>query len=1061
MKCVCTRFVLKSVFFPLLLTFPLINGTHSKYNYGFNMFQGSAYTGSEQQRQRNKNWCAYVVHKNVSCAVMGGTESFVQPESIRCPIHQPNCAQQVMYRTQFRPMYKVGYKLVTELEWRCCPGHQGHDCKDLKGIPSRQTVLRPRPNLPPTPSHVPLTHGLGQLAWGQSGHPWGIGGQPGGQVGQEPTGGHPGAQGRSQTTQQLEEEVQRLSQQVLDMQAAMTSLSANLRVDLQEDTSQMLVTLLNNLRQPDSARGEQQSIVLQDYNAMGTEEFTNKINQLTETINTKSNILDNLQARVNHHDGQLRLLMEATPAPPATPPSPANDEALRAYVDAKFHALRDEMMEGMEIKMADLKSSCDYKILSAQEQSEGQENYLSLVELIETKESDLRKEFLDIKEQLSSVLRGDETLTALEELRTDVVRISEAQLKIQPCLHKMPSTDPLLLHVEQLEARLNMSERNLDVHKLFLEETLRGIAEGAADLNMTMEDRIRSMEDKVGKLLVEISSPVSVDQAVLKAQQGEVTSHKTTVQNIEDRLNALDQVCSTKCSSDQPALESIQQNLQVFKNSLERMQLSLIDQTSSLGDMEEFVQGQLLNYTTSLKDVKEELSTLKGHMGGQVGSLSALGLSLSQQSLDLQGQLLNHSASLSVVEKLLEAISGRMEMQESSLSALGQTLSQQTIELLRLQTCCQSSSGPAQEARELLELHLTQRDELRSRLEELGQEVRTEAGHCRTRTEGVALDVARADGRIASLENVCGRLEPISSSLHRIKEGLNMHITGLWNCVSRINNTLKGHTKDIRGLMGSYQKLQSITQDLHLLTTRTENTGVHGGVEQTGHSTDPTSVTQSSGLPVGPLPDGAVPHMIETGEAGAPGIMISSKLPKGADGSMPSIKGFAGAPASPPSTASLKPDMPVISDGRVSFSAGLNLQTRMGFIRFNKVLVNNGGHYNPFTGIFTVPTDGLYLLSAVLTSQRGARVEAVLSVSNRSIQRLDTAGYLPAAGGGVGASTTSCDCGGSASLSLVLSLKQGDRAGLVMFAGKLAISENMEVLSTFSAVFLHPTVSKR
>lgn len=104
--------------------------------------------------------------------------------------------------------------------------------------------------------------------------------------------------------------------------------------------------------------------------------------------------------------------------------------------------------------------------------------------------------------------------------------------------------------------------------------------------------------------------------------------------------------------------------------------------------------------------------------------------------------------------------------------------------------------------------------------------------------------------------------------------------------------------------------------------------------------------------------------------------------------------------------------------------------------------------------------EGRYLLSAVLTAQRGARVEAVFSVSNRSIQRLDTAGYLPDNGGGGGAGSTSCDCGGSASLSLVLTLMRGDRAGLVMTAGKLAISENTEVLSTFSAVLLYPPPQK-
>uniref|UniRef100_A0A8C8FGG4 EMILIN-2 n=1 Tax=Oncorhynchus tshawytscha TaxID=74940 RepID=A0A8C8FGG4_ONCTS len=879
------------------------------------------------------NWCAYVVHKNVSCAVVGGMESFVQPESAPCRKHQPNCAQQVMYRTQFRPMYKVGYKLVTELEWRCCPGHQGQDCKDLKGIPSSQTVLGPRPTLPPAPE----TQGRGKLL-------------------------KPTSPCRDryltlnmtniQTTQQLEEVVQRLSQQILDIQSAMTSLSANLRVDLQEDASKMLVTLLNVLRQPDRVRGEQQSMLLQglslekEYNTVDIDKFTSKINHLNDTINTKSNVLDDLQARVNHHDGQLHLLMEASPASP--PPSPpANDATLRAYVDTKFHALKDEMMEGMEIKMADLKNSCDYKILSVQEQCAGQENsYLSLTELLESKEMNLRKEIQDFKNQLPNSQRGDGTPPGVEELRKELFRVAEAQLILQSSLEKKSKPDPLLPRVEELEARLNMSERSEKVRSLFLEEKLRREgAEGAADLKKAMEDRMSSMEDRVTTLLVEISSPVSGAQTALEALQ--------SAQALEDRLNSLEQLCSTECKSDQPAIERIQQNLRVYRTSLDTIQSNINGHSASLADMEEFVQGQLLNHTASLTDVQEELGALKERIGGQQGSLSG------------------------------------------SLSALGLSLSQQSLELQQLNTCCLSSAGPAQKAKGLLQLHLTQREELRARLEELDKEVKAEADHCSNRTEGVALDVASMDSRVTSLENMCGRLEPISSSLHRIKEGLNKHVTGLWNCINQINGTLQAHTKDIRGLKGTYQNLQDhysgITQALHHLTTSPENS-VRMCVNVTDLNFNP------------------------------------------------------------------------VSGERVSFSAGLNrlpFPGEVGIIRFNKVLVNDGGHYDPHTGIFHVPMEGRYLLSAVLTAQRGAKVEAMFSVSNRSIQRLDTAGYLPDNGGGGGAGSTSCDCGGSASLSLVLTLMRGDRAGLVMTAGKLAISENTEFLSTFSAVLLYPTPSKK
>ena len=41
-----------------------------------------------------RNWCAHVVHRNVSGAVLSGTEVFVQPEHRPCaPGRYPDCAQ--------------------------------------------------------------------------------------------------------------------------------------------------------------------------------------------------------------------------------------------------------------------------------------------------------------------------------------------------------------------------------------------------------------------------------------------------------------------------------------------------------------------------------------------------------------------------------------------------------------------------------------------------------------------------------------------------------------------------------------------------------------------------------------------------------------------------------------------------------------------------------------------------------------------------------------------------------------------------------------------------------
>jgi hypothetical protein len=106
--------------------------------------------------------------------------------------------------------------------------------------------------------------------------------------------------------------------------------------------------------------------------------------------------------------------------------------------------------------------------------------------------------------------------------------------------------------------------------------------------------------------------------------------------------------------------------------------------------------------------------------------------------------------------------------------------------------------------------------------------------------------------------------------------------------------------------------------------------------------------------------------------------------------------------------------------------------------------------------VFTAPLDGRYQLSGVLTAQRGATVEAVLSVANRSIQKLYTAGSP--SGAPVEGPRGPCECGGAvATLNLVLSLKRGDQVGLVMTTGKLAVSTSSEFLSTFSAVLLYPS----
>ncbi|CAL8293617.1 unnamed protein product [Lota lota] len=1003
----------------LLITFSVINATPFQYN----MFHGSAYSGGEP-RQRNKNWCAYVVHKNVSCAVLGGTEVFVQPERTPCPVEQPGCAQQLGQRRHFRPTYKIGYRLLTELEWRCCPGYQGYDCSELKGGSPRQP--------PAAPHRAPVDQDQHRVDGEQ--HPWRW--QAGHQGGR-------GAQDSPSTVQRMEEDIQRLSQMVLDMQAAMTDMSSGLRLDLQEDASKMLVTLLHDRRPPDSARGgDTEMFQLQDlslkHDPSHEDEVLGKINQVVDTLETKSNALDELQGRVDRHDGQLRLLMEISEGSPATPPlsSPsssssssavAGDATLRAYVDKKLGALREELMEGMEIKMADLKSSCDYKIMSVQEESEAQEtNYLSLAELMDSKESDLRKEILDIK-------------TKVEELESEKVVLDVSVGDIH-------ASEDVLARLENVELRLNLSERNVEAQSLLREQKFgKQEDQGSEDLRRTLEDRMTFVENRISSLEEKEDERLNSQSGIAEAQgldalQSEINSQRNYVHILEVRLDAIDRLYSKECNKSNPTVventEREQDQTLSSRNEVDATQNSLNGQAAS---KEQGVLRHLSNGSrSSLEDNWSELGFLQARLERLEGSMSNVDRSVLQHSQELQ-----------------------------DLNA----------------TCSQASRGPAKDQLEIW-----------AGLDELRREVRTKADDCRVQTQDVGREVAGVEERMGSLQKACDKLDPISGHLQQIKEGLNKHVSGLWTCVSQLNGTLRAQGRDIVQLRGTLQDFQDQASGVpeELLTGGTQDTtGVQAGVMVKpalapipSRDSAPPKVkgVAAGGVAMGGMEKESVagPRVVETGQAGPPGTKVASRPVLGADGSMATVHGYAGAPGETCTLThthththtyiNIHTHRNACTHGqahipssiywmKVCFSAGFSLLSfpgEVGIIRFNKVLVNDGGHYNPHKGVFTAPLDGRYQLSGVLTAQRGGRVEAVLSVANRSIQTLDTAGFP--SGAEAGGPRGRCECGGGvATLNLVLSLKRGDQVGLVMTAGKLATSASSEFLSTFSAVLLYPS----
>ncbi|XP_060788944.1 EMILIN-2 isoform X2 [Neoarius graeffei] len=858
--CVCSMLPSAAV---LMLTFSFTFGTPSIYS----LFQGASYSSSVP-KQRGKNWCAFIVHKNVTCAVLGVTEH-VESDHAPCPEHQPHCFQTGIYRVHARPTYKVGYKQVTELEWRCCPGYHGYDCMQLKDAPSPSHILQePQPDLPsankPKPSVLGPDVSSGAHVWtqpGQSGqtrHPWN----------EDRESGRQGSQYDGHRVQELEEEVHRLSQKVLDMQAAMTTANANLRLDLQEDASKIILNLLSHLGQPqDALTGDTESITLPSDTLISPvpEELQNQVTHLSNTIDTNTNTIQGLEAKLKQIEVQVNQLKEAASGTPVPLPSStlAIECPCQAYIDEKIQALRVELMEGMDIKMADLKKSCDYKVESIKEQCEEQETtYLSLTELIESKEADLHQEIQNLMRLVSnSTSKG----LADAQFQVEIQNLKNAHQSLSNAVNAANKQQKAF--EEALNTRCSLAEKTAENHCLKLEEKLRN--EWAKE----QEAQNKTLESKVSEVLQVL---------------GDVQLHtiSTDSQNI----------------------------LEMGKR------------------------------TQSLK--------------GEVGSLM-------QQVAQLE----------SLVRILNESISHQSHM-DGLYNKLGE-----------VEEACGRNQESANKVEEIL---------------------------------------SGMDDRVANVERVCGRLEPMSDSLKRIKDGLNKHVNGLWNCVKKLNSTVLTHSADI--------------------STLRENTHTTVGKQHgTANMSQYTGPGARSGMEDSSVLMGKATPVLESGEAGPPGTKLSSHPPQGSNGSKTPVKGYASAPG------------PMSVSVPVSFSAGLTIfpfSEEVGIIRFNRVLLNDGGHYDPHTGVFTVPTDGRYLLSVVIMALKGERVEAVLSVANRSIQKLDTAGAE-------GVASTECLCGGSASANLVLDLGQGQKVGVVKTSGTLAISASTEVLSTFSGVLLYPMPAKR
>ncbi|XP_028996073.1 EMILIN-1a [Betta splendens] len=993
---------------------------------------GFAYAETGQRAaSRHRNWCAYVVTRTVSCVMEDGLETYVKPDYQRCTWGQ---CPRVIYRTYRRPRYKVAYKMVTEMEWKCCHGYSGEDCHEGPQLPT-ETQVSGRP-------HVT-----------QTGYNTG-GGQ---------------RQGDTEKIRQLEETIRGLTKDLRNMQNTIQGINQRLpelngavvpadsAQPHMKETINSIQTKLDHLYNRTQVHDQTLLSINNHLVNGGSNELDvskgpggNQQNTLKEEILTElerrvtlscsacqAGVEDlrrqqqedrerirSLEKLINSMDQHVRQSLEVV-----------RSETERSQACCKTVGdLKKELLE-VEVQVTSTADKCD--AIGGQLEKE-------LVDRGKGKvtEDRLNGRLRELEKRLNNTMRKTEQRcsnagTNLKEsiqrdhtqLRNTVLgQLDDHSFKIgQIELDVTVLGDTVKDHTRRLSQQKNVTtslDRRLASIASMCNETCgpNGKGQRTDDTVKTLQWRVVANQDEIQRFNTKLNDlSVSGDSLSDKLFDLEEDVKRIIAVTGKDgeRFNRLDEhfedcaVCST-----------VREDLHSLANSttsgLTRCQTELTDLRRRVDSGESACSQVCSNLQEEVGRLREEVGECTGQCRTNINDLKTLLDGHTVHSGRLGGDLKSIQGELAGVLVTFNSINETLKGLGKTIQTHGDTLNDLT-----------DTKNEVNDLQRELTEHI---DDSSTRFGSLGEEIQiirsnyvTEAGECRRAGDGV-------ERRLAKLEGVCGRLDSVSEGLERIKEGLNRHVSGLRGCIHGLNVTVTSHGELISDIQDV--QLENVHSRIHRLNSSvldlTKEFHVFSEQDFRGPAGLPglRGERGERGLqgPVGPQ-----------GRAGPPG-REGRQGPAGPPG-LRGEQGLAGSDAHVP---------------RLSFSAALTRPMRgTGTIAFNDVFVNENNIYDPKTGYFTAPLTGKYFFSGILTGHKNIKIEAVLSKSNIGVARVDSAGYQPE-GLEKPMSEAKHIPGALAVFNIILPLEAGDTVCIDLVTGKLAYSS--EPLTMFSGMLLYETV---